>query len=495
MVSLFTNKHFPIRWLLQSIYVDDSPAAIFKFSNGPLASKWYRKPPAPALGTDTPRRMRTTNKTHQFSAMLNKFGILRLYAAYRNRTKSLGKALSISVLNQIVSSATNFGLGIYLVRVLPPAEYGLYGIGFAISLFFAGIGNALFLIQMVVHTPDKPLADRLPYAARMLLAVIGFSAMSFLLSTFIFGVGGFASQFLRQYSQYGIAVTAASTAYLVKEFFVRHAYNNRKESWALAIHGTLAASLILLLIGQHFEKQTLTVIEALWAYALAHVAASLHGFRLASLPLRSATRQAMVTDHREAWRGGKWAMSTNFVYFLRAHAHTIIVAGSIGPIGVAQLNAARLFITPAVMLTPALSQIFMPRMAQARCDSLPKLYHTGRVFSEVLLLVAVLYSVLLLLAFDLLSPFVVGAKYGQLFWLVTAWCVHACILSLRNGQEITFQILKAFKKQLLANSISSVITLIAVASAIKIFGIAGAVIGLILGEISLVVIFFTLKKE
>ena len=87
------------------------------------------------------------------------------------------KALSVSVLNQAVSSGTNFVLGLYLVRVLTPANFGLYSIGFAIGIFFFGIGNSLFLTQMVVHTPGKSENDRMQYAANIFFLVFGFSVV------------------------------------------------------------------------------------------------------------------------------------------------------------------------------------------------------------------------------------------------------------------------------------------------------------------------------
>lgn len=408
-------------------------------------------------------------------------GVLSCLSSRKGHTK----ALSVSVLSQIVSSGTNFLLGLYLVRTLTPMDFGLYGIGFAISLFYAGIGNAIFLTQMVVHAPDKSADDRLPYAARMLVAVVGFSSITLLASSFVFFVGGIGWAPLEEYTGYGIAVTMAAVAYLLKEFFVRHAYNIQRESWALTIHIALAASLILMLTIQYVYMQTITVETALWIYALSHSVAALCGYVLSRVPLRSVSRAAIVADLREAWSGGRWATLTNFVYFLRIQAHTVIVAASMGPVGVAKLNAARLFVTPAMMLTPALSQVFLPRMAKARRHDIENVKHAGRVFTFLLLAVAVLYSVLILFAFDFISPLVVGDQYDSLFWLVIAWCVYACVLSIRNGQEITVQALKHFKRQMLANTASALITLLGVSILTSVYGVMGAVAGLILGEFSL----------
>jgi len=74
-------------------------------------------------------------------------------------------------------------------------------------------------------------------------------------------------------------------------------------------------------------------------------------------------------------------------------------------------------------------------------------------------------------------------------WLIVrgSWLgkIIACVLSIRNGQEITVQALKHFKRQMLANTASALITLLGVSILTSVYGVMGAVAGLILGEFSL----------
>jgi len=79
--------------------------------------------------------------------------------------------VSTSVLNQAVSSATNFALALVPVRMLSAADYGSCCLGIAVCYLYAGLGNSMLLLQMVVHTPGKPQQERLPYAVRILVAV------------------------------------------------------------------------------------------------------------------------------------------------------------------------------------------------------------------------------------------------------------------------------------------------------------------------------------
>lgn len=148
--------------------------------------------------------------------MTAKIGLFALLRGQKQNVKTVGRALSVSVLNQVVSSGTNFLFGLYLVRILAPAEFGLYGIGFAISLLYVGVGNALFLTQMVVHLPDKAVLERNAYVGRVLLLVV-----LFCLGTVVFvGIVLFAGRThwstVAGYWGFGYAVTAAATTSLLK---------------------------------------------------------------------------------------------------------------------------------------------------------------------------------------------------------------------------------------------------------------------------------------
>ena len=401
--------------------------------------------------------------------------------------KAIGKAVSVSVFNQAVSSATNFALGIYLVRMLSPEEFGLYGIGFAISLLYSGMGNALFLTQMVIHTPDKPPEERLRYAGRMFILVTLFCvATVIVIAPLSLALGHIWGAFAR-YEQFLIAVTPASVTYLLKDFFVRHAYNSRRETWALFINSTVATAMALLIVLQPLLIATINAEVALCVYAIAQASGAILGYRLAKLPL--AHRQSeLLGDLREALQGGKWASITNLVYFARTQAHTVVVASLLGPGGVAKLNAARLLVTPAIMLTPALSQVAMPRLAAARGQGTDRLQSLGKWITFTLLSVALLYSALLIGGYDFIVDKVLGGRYHNLFFITILWCLYTCLLALRNGTEMIGQVLKRFKSLSKANTFGAIATLLATYWLTVSYGLTGTLVGYLMGEALLTVI-------
>lgn len=413
-----------------------------------------------------------------------------LFSSLRARKgkKALGKAVAVSVLNQAVSSGTNFVLGIFLLRMLQPADFGMYGIGFAISLFYAGIGNALFLTQMVVHTPDKAPEERAQYAARIFLLVMAFCLFTAAIFPVLVLLGSELWDGGARYAPFAIAVVAASIAYLAKDFFVRHAYNVQREAWALIIHSVIAVVMACLLAVQYGLATPFDAERALWMYAAANGCGVFVGHFLASLPLSGHLRADLYADMREVWIGGKWATLTNLVYSARTQAHTIVVASMLGPVGVAKLNAARLLVTPVVMLTPALAQLALPRLAAARGQDTSQLMRAGMRVTSVLLALVVLYSLPLLAGYNLIATSILGAQYEGLFMLTALWCLWAVFSSVHSGISLVCQVLKQFKYISFANTASAIIALgLTYFLTIK-FDLSGALVGVVVSEIFIVVV-------
>lgn len=402
--------------------------------------------------------------------------------------KALGKAISVSVLNQIVSSGTNFALGIYLVRVLPPEEFGLYGIGFAICLFFVGIGNALFLTQMVVHTPDRVPEDRLPYAARMLFSVAIFSALLLLIALLIFFVGREVSTVLERYANYGIAVSLAAATCLVKDFFVRHAYNQHRESWALAINLILAVSMGFLFVAIYFTKLGMSDVIALWIYAISNGIAALSGYIITKLPLNHIDSVELKKNLQEAWGGGSFSVLAHIIITLRSQAHTIVLAVLVGPTGVAVVNAGRIMVSPVAMLFPALSQIFLPRLSEARNTKSDGGRVDGLRYSLLLAAIVIVYSMMILTFYDVVQRLFIGSKYGDLFIIVMMWCIYTCLTAYKTGLEIFMLASKRFKEQAMVNFIGALVSLIVTFWLASMYGVSGAVAGLSISELVVILL-------
>ena len=393
----------------------------------------------------------------------------------------VGKALLVSAFNQAVSSCTNFAMGLYLVRVLTPAEFGIYGIGIAVSLFFAGICNALFLVQLVVNTPHKDADERRPYAASMLATLMVFC----LASLIVFVAGLKWSIWLVQYSPLALVIMAAFIAYIFKDFFIRYSYTAKKEIWALKINLMVAFSLLLLLIFHFFSKFAFTSELALWCYAISNLTGAVAGAVLTQLPLRSVKVNRMIADAREAWHEGLWAIGGSSVMWLQSQAYTYVTAMFLGPAGVGFANASRMLITPFLMLITAINQVTMPRLAELGQQSSEKMIRTGSLLTSAMIVAATLYVAIVITATDSLEALFFGGKYEGLTSLVIAWSIVLLMQLFRDGAGTLFQVMKQFRKMMQFNILSASVSVAATVVLMKAFGVVGAILGMGVGELLL----------
>ena len=403
--------------------------------------------------------------------------------------KRLGRPLSLSVLSQVVSSATNLAFGLYLVRGLVPAEFGLYSIGFAISLFYFGIGNGLFLVQMVAHTPDKPAEERSAYAARMFAMIGLFSLASVCLAALALLVCLLAWAEHAHDAAFVLAAAIASVGFLLKDFFVRYAFNVRKEKGAVAVNIAVMLALLILLVGAQRAELGLSAPLALALYGIAHCLAALTGFLTAALPMKSVRWTLLHRDLIEAWGGGKWVIAQNLVFWLRTQAQTYVTLLIAGPAGVGLVNASRLLISPVLFLLPAISQVMVPRLSVLRNDVRRCLTIT-LIAGSGLLLTALLYGALLLANLGTLAAIVLGEQYAShpaIGVLTLIWCAVMCAQVVHASFSSLAQAAKMFRDWAHANFVAALVAATAAAGLGAIMAIPGAVLGALAGDLTLVV--------
>ncbi|WP_242371204.1 lipopolysaccharide biosynthesis protein [Anaeromyxobacter sp. SG26] len=407
-------------------------------------------------------------------------------ASKAGRSVRIGaRPFATSVLNQALSSATSFAIAFVLLRWLSPSDYGAYGIGMSICYFYAGVGNAAIITQMVVHFPDRPVEERRHYAARMMVA------LALACGTTLLVVALAASSFRAALSDrapalaLALAVALAAVCYLLKDFFIRFAYTSRAETDALIVNGVAAATLALALSGAWLLRWELDAAGALLVFALSQSSGVLAGLWKAKLPLRAVRWTALVEDAREAWGHGRWALGGVAVSWLQTQGYAYVTLASLGAEGVGRANAARLLISPFLLLTPAINQVIMPRLAEHRAQD-PR--NAVRVASRVTLAslgFAVLYAVVLILSTGTMVPFVLGPKYSGMTALVAAWCVVLVCTLLRDGAANLFYAMKQFRAVTVTNAISASAALVATLVLVRALGGPGAVLGSAVGEIFL----------
>jgi O-antigen/teichoic acid export membrane protein len=415
-------------------------------------------------------------------------GALRYIASQR-------RAFSLSILNQAVSSGTNFALGFFLVRTLSPSDYGMFGIGLSICYLYSGAANALLLTQMVVHTPDKDVTDRAAYAARICVAVG-------LLCTGAFAVavaGALAAAYLSPAASnsftFVVAVAAASACFVVKDFFVRQAYTAQSEARSLAITGSVAAAMLAALLCLQSGSVHLNKESALFVFVVSQSVGAVAGLLLARLPIGSVTSRQLISDVRLCWGHGKWALAGVAVTWAQSQAYAYAAVMMVGAGGVGRANAARLLVSPFMLLFPAVNQITMPRLAHMRASDRDAMVSTGKRVTGVMLGLGLVYSVALIAVSDSAVPLLLGPSYTDMQWLLAAWCLVIIAMLLRDGAATLLQAMKRFRSLTAMNGVSAGITTVVVVALMHTGGVSGAIVGTAAGEFLLAFLLWRLVRD
>ena len=397
------------------------------------------------------------------------------------------RSMSISTINQIVTSGTNFALSIYLLGKMNLEIFGQFGVLQAISFVIAGFGNVVFLGQMVVNFPDVANNQRKRYAVSIFYLIANFAILFAIISAVLYSIyillfSGTETLWLEILSIY-----LFSLGFLSKEFFCRLAYTMHRESRALRINitVTIALSISLYIVEvMNYSLEPFLIISCLGLSAM--IGAAIGQFEL-QLPLEP-NYTVMRESLRQVWVGGKWALVNDVFYSGRQQAHiflTVLIAGSSG---VAMINAAKMFVVPVLILTPSISQLYLVRLVALRKEYPLLLLYRGVIFSFVNVICVLIYGCILYLLFDQLLGLLPDNDYDDFGIYVLAWVLVALSMALRYGLESTQKALKRFKLLALINFPLTIISMLLVYFFLKEYGPYGAIFGLAISEMTLAIL-------
>lgn len=378
-----------------------------------------------------------------------------LYSLRRNRG-----ALLYSGMSQVISSLANFGVIVYLVRILDKEQFGIYGIGFAFVLFISGLIAAAIAVQFVVNVPHHPIGNRTNYVVHHIyatiligLAIIACSVFFKVILELFFILDSFISSLV-------VPVAVASACFALRDMFMRIAFYERREFIVFISNLSTAvfvflSFLLLAIFNFQFDAAIAISIYALGQgvgviYGAVTLKPSWHAFRFSEL------RQAIS----DSWSGGRWQILTTAVHNFRSQAHSFLAAPLIGIDALADINAARVLITPAVIAIPPSTQILMPRLAQATTLGISLMLWNAFIWIGLLTFLALIYCLFLIIASDYVIKIALGGDYDHISPIVTTWCLFTILMVIRNGLTVVLIVLKRFHFLFITNLMATIAIII-----------------------------------
>ena len=394
---------------------------------------------------------------------------------------------SLALLDQALISGSNFLIGVLLARWLIPEQYGAYALAFSIFLFLSGFHNALLLEPMSVLGPAA-YAKRLPaYVGKLLrLHVILTVLLSGLVAASIAILSAFSARQALASALWGACLATP----LVLFFWLCRRATYLRLAPNLAVAGASAYCLVVVALLLSAKKlDWLSSFTAFLIQSLAALAAA--GLLLVFLRPQADSSAGpsgleIVPQH---WQYGRWALGTQFVYWLSGNAYYVIVAAFLRIQDAAALRALQNFTVPFGQFLSALSLLVLP-WASARFaeDGRHGFGHRIRQITLLFVGLASGYYGMLGLFGGPIMRLLYGGRYSEFAYLLPLVAAPVVVLAASQGSTIAVQAMQAPSEVLLAYTVSGTFTIIAGIVLARCGGLAGALVGMLASSLTFCVV-------
>ncbi len=401
------------------------------------------------------------------------------FAWFRSRFYPL-----FAVMDQALQSLVNLLSNVFIIRFAEKTDYGIYGIGFAALLLIMGVANALIMLQMTVIAPDREEAERDRYFGSMLVSMYAWCGALILV---VLLIAELARQWIQpEYRTLIHVVLLSAPGILTIEFMRQYHYFHRLAHrvlivdflFFLAYFGALSAFI-------HFGFDNIHLLALAINGGLAFVL----GLGAIAFSARFSVREAVGdawSNFVEAWRSGAWAVVGVFVSQMQGQGYVYLLALLRGPAAVAEMNAARLFLSPLLVMSNGFSRVIIPKMALLRSEGkVAQAVHVALKTLGLMLAMLAAYMLVVALFWDKIEGMFADKGYENLWIPVALWGVYYIGNSMANTPTELLKIFRKFRLITLAGMVTSILVFAASIPAIVYFGIIGAIIVLAMGEFGL----------
>ncbi len=399
----------------------------------------------------------------------------------RRRHFAFARLLSGAVISQGLLSAASFAVGLILIRGTSDLQYGYYILALNALLLLLSLQNAIFAPPLAIRLNrlDRQargeLVGGLYREQRRILSVAGGVAM-------VLGLAVWYTQTPNAHSGPLIVVTVvAALAVLHREYFRIVLLAHRRP---LDVLRTDAFHVVLMVAGGLVA--TLTPAPAVTAVLTLGVAAVASGILL----LRTLRRHepwdilgspgilheiAPLAAWSTAGAAVHWAFTQGFIYLAAA---TLDIAA------VAALAATRLLLMPVNLLSTGIGSLMLPvASGWLHLHGTALLWRRLRLLALALAAGAVCYFAILWFARDWIFGVVLRKQFAQSDELLLLWGAIFVVMVARDQLVYLLAAQGRFRALTLLTLACATVSLAASYWGMLRFGVAGALLGVLIGEL------------
>lgn len=384
----------------------------------------------------------------------------------RNQT-GFRTRIAWGVVDQGLSSATNFALSLFAARLLGASGLGTIAIGFSAYLVTLGFQRSLFAEPAVIASSAESDTERDRVTRSVVGASIVFACLTAVaLAVVGLVVGGRVGRGLLIFAPWVLPA-------LIQDLWRMLLFRDGRGFAAACTDGVWLAGMLMAL-------PAAWNLRADWAMSGCWGVGATFGAAVGFFQLRTRTaapRTAWAWATAEAWPVGRWFAAEGAVYTAASQFVIFFVAGLLGAQAVGGLRSVQVLFAPFALLGPAFALPGLPLITRALQRSPRAAWKMALKLSTLLAVLAFGYLLASLVAGEHMLSAILGpdfARYSSLIWPLGTQQVLAATSS---GFFILLKAARRGKALLVYRTIVSLSTVAAVIALTVPFRLLGAAWG------------------
>lgn len=394
---------------------------------------------------------------------------------------AFARLLSSAVISQTLLSAASFGIGLILIRHTSDQQYGYFILASSAIILLVSLQNAFFNPALVTRFTRLEGSERgdlvggLYREQRRILSALGGIAAA------IAAVLWFTGVLDMQTGPLVVATIITALAVLHREYFRMVLLAHRRP---LDVLRTDIFYVVLMVAGVFLAIQTFSpAVTAVFVLGLAAIAS---GFLL-SKTLRSHepwNYQGMPNILREIAPLAAWSTAGAAIHWSFSQGYTYLVAGTLDVTAVAAIAATRLLVMPINLLSSGIGTLMLPLSSGwLHRHGAPLLWRRLMWFGFGLAAIAMCYFVTLWLLRDWIFDMVLKKQFAHRDQLLILWSLAFLVMVVRDQLIYLLVVRGRFHFLTSLAFVTAVLSLTISYWGMLRFGTAGALLGVLAGEI------------
>ncbi len=398
----------------------------------------------------------------------------------RRRHFAFARLLSSAVISQALLSAASFTIGLILIRSTTDTQYGYYVLASSAIFLLGSLQNAFFNPPLAIRLTrlDRlgrgELVGGLYRTQRRMLHTAGAIAV-------IGALGLWYAKVLDAHTgPLVLATVAAVTAILHREYFrmVLFAYHRPFD-----VLRTDMLYVVLMVAGVFVAILTpAPAVTTVFTLSLAAVASAI--FLSQTLhrhePWNIHGTQGIL---REIAPLAAWSTAGAAIHWVFSQGYIYLVAGTLDVAAVAAIAATRLLMMPVNLLSTGIGSLMLPLASRwLHQHGATLLLRRLSMFALALAAATLCYFAILWLLRDWIFAVVLKKQFAQRDELLMLWSAIFLVTVIRDQLAYLLVAQERFRILTLLTLVSAVISLTASYWGMRLFGTAGALVGVLIGE-------------